>query len=295
MKKRAKVKTIKLTVFFFVIAFLYILFFVYKEGYSNKKTLPNENISKKESLDLKVTPTPETSKSLPDFSTNPSIPRNKFDLSNWKTYENKEIGFRLKYPAEWGEPEAELRKLKYDDNSSSDGCKGKNGCILFDLTFCAPTSTPFKLSCHHLANSRTKYFYPGGPDSLEGHYWNDYKRDFCSLTANEAKAYEAKIIHCQTVGNITDATLYDSFFGSVSYRRVRLIKLKNKLLPGLTFGGDFGLDEYLNLNYPTLGMQDIDSPDFQNINKALLDRKLPSEIMYNFDLLEKIFETIEII
>lgn len=211
-----------------------------------------------------------TKPSLPNFSNNPIQDRIIFDMSTWTTYEQKEIGLTFKYPKEW--------KIKTDSYTSTNPLKGvcnnSVSCNEFELVF----DSGFEVY------GKSPNYYPGMQEIDEYGFWANPTDDFCK------KKLYGYVLHCQTVNNVTDITRISLPVIFYDYARFHLVKLSNKNLSGLTFGGTIGAYDLLE----KYDKGEYDSRIITLFNKALLERKLPKEIMYNFDLYEKIFETISV-
>lgn len=197
---------------------------------------------------------------LPDFSNNPVIPKTNIDTSNWKTFDDPKVGLRFKYPPEWGEAKGILRK-------------GAEAGWSYQLTF----------------NDLYDFFRSVYGRSLD---WN------CGGCGGESKDFP--------VGFGSDT------YGFSKYTTVRfiqypkcslgsLINLKKQFdvyRPGhqiLLIRFSIGIErrrEELDELICSEGSQKMTLLE-EKYKKAIENRQLDNETMINFDVAEKVFETVE--
>lgn len=232
----------------------------------------NSDVNNKFAIPITNTQSQTSKPALPDFSKNVPVERNVFDTSNWKTYSNKEIGLTFKYPPTWVSISDKYRVITPESGLD---CFDKVSCAEFKLIF----------GNDFMVYGRSEKYMPGQSDPDEYSHWNFPETDFC------AEKHGGEMVHCQTIDNTTDVTRFENTMAYNQYVRFHLIRVSNKKISGLTFGGpiDFSsLSDKYSYDLVT------DRSTILKINKALVERKLPKEIMYNFDLYEKVFETISI-
>jgi len=219
---------------------------------------------------------------LPDFSNESIKPRTQFDISLWKTYENSEVGFKFKYPPEWGTPKEYIDKCKPLSLCSSDG----KDTTAFFISF---PNSGFGI------NGESKNYSPhrgGGPMEFTG--LADPSEVYC-----EHDYYIRNAIHlfCQQVNErINYFSAIKTGYGSYPGYRVLLIDLpNNKTVNGLAFGGSvIAKDKWKMYPYSAV-VSDINGETIGDIlGKAILSRKADAETMKTFDVYEKVFETIQI-
>jgi hypothetical protein len=211
-----------------------------------------------------VTPVVLTPKpTMQAFKKGPQIKRHTFDTSLWKTYRNESVGFSFKYPEEWGDP-------------TSDIIKGHIGYFL---------SVHFPYSRFIAGGSTKDFMYPS-----EGSILNFKGFD---LEPSKKICENYKTIYCQISEksvHFVNSTVFGPM-GLGAYSRFYLADRPNKEISGLVFGGGFlskQTRKYID------NFSEDDTVEIEAFNKAVVERKIDEESMKNFDLYEKIFETIEL-
>ena len=227
----------------------------------------------------KPTPTIIPIESL-NFSNTP-VPRIQFNLSEWETYENKEVGFRFKYPKKWGAPETYLGP----GEDSTDG----NASLKFSLIF--PDS-----GSHFSVFGKSRNWFLGS-ECPPMYCFSSFDKD----TGNTPERYcdKSTFLFCKN-NNERVHFLSGWYFDFV---RSLLINMPKSKLGGLAFGGsvlskDSNIErlvaqirEQYHRAYPdNFERNDI----LDKIEQDLLERKVDFETMNNFDTFEKVFETVEI-
>lgn len=150
----------------------------------------SKNSTQRTSSTTKVSP------SLQKEVETPPQPAAPDPFEGWRTYENAELGFKLRYPQEWGTPSVARKALndaKYETN------------LPYVVTF-SGDETPFA----RIFPSDWK-FTP--PKSTE---WRG------PLAREDIKAYQVKLVDEQTRAA---AITYSSFSGEVSLAGIKLIAL----------------------------------------------------------------------
>ncbi len=241
---------------------------------NNYYTKPTDSLKKKyleysksiiqSTVQPTVRPTPII---LPDWTKESIKPRNIFDLTKWKLYEYPKVGLRFKYPPQWGNPETVFQR-------------GDTGWY-FQIHF--TNNSLFKVG------GTSKDFSAGRSSD-----WTDFngfgnRRLFGISTQNICEGQ----LFCQKNGlnvHVVTNVHQEDCLGMPGYmfKRLMFLDRPNNIISGLAFGGGFIFPEY-----PEDLICSGSERTIQSFRQAILDRRLNGESMINFDLYEKVFETVE--
>jgi hypothetical protein len=244
----------------------------------NKK-LKNDQIKLNAQISTTPLPTNKPTPSLEDVTkllNETPKPRTQFDLSTWKTFEDKEVGIRFKYPQEWGEATRTLINNKQPTDS--------NGWS-YDIRF--SNNDRFDV----LGSSKDFVLEVGGI-IFKGFGFGEYEfkspEHFCIHN-------DVYLIYCQPENTslqvLTGANIRRWGPSPVisSFNRLYFYDRPTKLISGLQFRSEF-----LSSEYDPLPKLDSDKKrNEQLLNNLVLERKLDTESIRNYDTIEKVFETIE--
>lgn len=205
-----------------------------------------------------------------------SLPIFDIDTSEWKIYSDAEVGLSFKYPAEWGEP---IRSL---ESCNSQTCSSdENQAWQYRVTFPSSDFSVGGASANWTPSRGVNllFDYRGFDNNGDNQY---AKQEFCETPW---------FIECNIGENVIQYTSSLACRGEsgsgFSYERVMLLDVpNNSKINGLAFGGSFVSEDSELLS--------CDEVIRDSVTKALISRRLSTEIMREYDLYNEVFETVEV-
>lgn len=224
---------------------------------------------------------PTLTTSFPDFSKEAVKPKTNIDISNWKTFDDPKVGLRFKYPPEWGTYSA-----TFDESHNNVETYGGN-LRLNDFEFGYNAFRVF-------GQSIKKYSYGMMGEDFSG---LDEKGKFCSnLQSDESRLIGQ--LFCTQIDSTAHVLIGGNSRGGGGSNLIELFQRNmylykpNKKIAYFKLSGEFLSKKYAEF-YDNSSGNSPPEGEYEKINQALLDRRLDSESMKNFDTIEKVFETVE--
>jgi len=202
--------------------------------------------------------------------------RTVINVETWKIFEDKTVGIRFKYPPEWGEAHSDFQ----DINDKLNNPPLTTGWVYY-----------IQFSNHdriYISGASKDMSQPRGGCSFRG--FETIKFPTPQKYCNNSK----DTIYCQPAGNglhVLTGTNNASKTQCIEYdplKRIYYLNRPSKIISGIVFASDF-----LSNKYDLEKMLALIEGNNDKINALVLERRLDTESISNYDTLEKLFETIE--
>jgi hypothetical protein len=296
LKKKTTIVLILLTLFIILILIGGYYYFVFKNASIKSVDISTQTptIIPTITSDL-VTPTifPSPTSILTDalikkLSNETVKARTQFDLSTWKTFEDKEVGIRFKYPKEWGIIER-IYDTPHCTKENQTECDGYGYGVSFSLN---DTSLKNNFYVDGISNNFVR--------GRGGCAFHGFEKSGYITPSQYCEKYQFVNIYCQPINNglqVLTGNKIDPNNNDVEcnysnlFTRSFFLDRPTKLITGLRFSGTF-----LSSNYSFASQyrrEDPNNSDMSFVSDLIIKRKLDNESIKNFDEIEKLFETIE--
>jgi hypothetical protein len=292
---KKSVKSIKKRIGFIVLSFSILLItssIVYQQQSRKVAMEPLNNLGKyRNNIQIPTSTPTDTPTPIPTIPILPRYdpqPHTTFNISTWKTYENSDVGLRFKYPSEWGDVESDLwNHCDISYITTKGECEHEVIGRIFNAKFTGNSLIDFG----GVADHWTEGTDPGITKGFGGYHGRD-PLSFCSIHGDSW--------FCQVTGNFLHTVIMDGSYAGYSLHRVLFVNAPNNRIKGFGFSGGF-LSKRFNNYIEGLKTYYIADPNYiipenalEPLRNATLERRLDPESMRNFDMIEKIYETVEV-
>jgi len=215
---------------------------------------------------------------IDDVSKWPVVTKTEIDTSTWPKYLNKELGFSLRYPPEWGQPQGNLNSCQDKENCSTDGEESYS----FFLTF--SNKGRYEVGVSGLSKNFSTQRDPALSDfsSFDDSLLGDYCRT-------------GSYLKCQKTGNVVDyLSSVTPILGCMRSGGIRaiMVNIQNRPVSGLFFGGFF--IPRGSIIQKLINKYRCDPRATEILNNALLERRLDRQTMKSYDELEEMLSTVRL-